>query len=300
MKELSISYVLIIPIKDEEKYIPQLKKVILSQTIQPLFCVIVDSGSEDRSFFILNEVFKEFDWISIIKQKKFYEKGYSHNNFAQAINEGYDYAKTICTLKNIDYKFVGKTDATPILFPNYFELLLICMNKNKNLAFSCGAQKLIYYGKSIEINPIRNIQNTGVNDIRLYSKIFFEEMGGYPLTPTPDGVILIKAINRNWEIERVEEAHFIKTRIGGTKIGIWKGNILKGMNMYCLGYHPFLAVLTGLEHTIRIPPHYQIFPILQGYFSSWYHKLNRIDDLEITEYYGKTRLKMIFSSLLKR
>ena len=60
-------------------------------------------------------------------------------NFSQAINEGYDYARQVSN----DIKYVGKTDATPLLSREYFEILFNEMEHNPELAITCGIQYMI-------------------------------------------------------------------------------------------------------------------------------------------------------------
>lgn len=262
--------------------------------------VIVDSGSNDNTFKLSNQMFKNYEWIKIIKQKKFFEEGYGHLNFSEAINDGYKVLKEIAKQNDIHYNFVGKTDATPILCEKYFEILISKMNEDSELAITCGIQKILYKDSEIKIEPYMTIPMTGFNDIRLYRKDFFEEVNGYPLTPSPDSVLLIKAKNRKWKVDIIKEAYFSKSRLGGSKIGIWNGWKLKGKSMYILGYHPLLALLNGLAMSKKLPPHYQFFPLIWGYLLSFLKRDNRISDEEVREYYGKKRLKEVLTSLKVR
>jgi len=295
-----MSYVLITPIKDEAKNLQQLKNTILNQTVRPIVWIIADSGSKDRNLQIAKKLFEGYDWIHVIQQKQFFEKGYSHKNFAEAINEGYSYAKKLCSENGINYSFVGKTDATPILAKNYFETLLTEMKKDPRIAITCGSQKLHYKDKKIDVKPLRGIPLTAFNDIRLYRKEFFEEMGGYPLAPSPDGILLIKAKNRGWKVKIIPETYFVKPRLGGSKIGIWKGNKSKGKTMYVLGYNLLLMLFNALYLSFKFPPHYQALPIIWGYLLSAIRREEKIEDEEILEYYGKKRLKEVIYALLSR
>src|SRR5690606_4757722 len=172
------------------------------------------------SFNIANELFSNYDWIQVIRQKKFYDKGYSHKNFAQAINEGFEYSRQFCEHNGLHYTFIGKTDATPILKENYFEYLIKEMGVNSNMVITCGEQVLKYDGK------VYNIKSSAFNDIRLYRRDFFEDVEGYPIFYSPDVILLIKAKNMGRDVEIVHETNFIKPRLGGSKEGIWKGYFL--------------------------------------------------------------------------
>lgn len=292
-----MNYVLITPLKNEENYILKLKETIFNQTLRPVCWVIVDSGSDDSTFKLSNQIAQENEWVHVVKQKKFFEKGYGHLNISEAVNEGHNFAKKICKSGSIEYKYIGTTDATPILCKNYFESLLNEMQRNSNLGITCGIQKLSYNNKKINLTPIKNISGTGFNNIRLYKKNFFDQIGAYPLTPSPDSVLLLKALNRKLEIKVVSDAYFIEPRIGGSKIGLWNGSKLKGKSMYILGYHPLLALGNSVMNSVKIPPHYQFLPMLWGYFLSLLKREEKVVDNEIREYYGKKRLKEIINNV---
>lgn len=292
-------YVLITPLKDEEANLVRLKETVFNQTLRPLLWVIVDSGSLDDTFQVAERLFAGHEWIWVIRQTKYLEKGYGHLNFAQAINDGYAWAKHYCEERDLEYSFVGKTDATPVLSHNYFNALLAAMLDNPRLAVTCGTQIICQKDKMQEDRPIKNLPMASFNDIRLYRKDFLESIGGYPITYSPDTVMLIKARKSGWMIEIVGETSFLKPRQGGTKIGIFRGYALKGTAMYVLGYGMTLVLLNALWFSIRRSPHYQFLPILWGYLSSAVKKQPRISDQEILDYFARERPKEILKLLFK-
>ena len=248
-----MSYILVTPILNEAESLHQLKETVFGQTVRPVFWVIGDGGSTDRSYEIATEIFKEYGWVRVIKQKNYSDTGYSHKNFANNINDCMDFAKKMCAEGNIKYSFVGKTDATPILAGDYFEKLLAEMENNPKLAFTCGSQYLLHdqkgdiAGKKSSYQVIK-----GYNDIRLYRREFIE-MGGYPVFFAPDSVLMIKALNKGWDIKKVEKTYFVKSRVNGSKIGYWNGYKLKGKGMYTLGYNPILLFLIAVYFTRSYP-----------------------------------------------
>lgn len=292
-----MNYVLVTPLKNEEKYIPKLKEIVFNQTLKPVCWVIVDSGSRDGTFKLSKQIAQENEWVHVVKQEKFFEKGYGHLNFSEAVNEGYKKVKSLCERDGINYGYIGKTDATPILCKDYFKVLLAEMIKDKRVVITCGIQKLIYKNGELDLKPMKRFSLTGFNDIRLYKKDFFEKIGGYPLMPSPDSALLIKACNKNLKVKVVNDVYFMKPRKGGVKVGFWKGYTLKGKYMYVLAYHPILALFNALANSVKMPPYYQFLPMLWGYFLSALKRDDQISDKEIKEYYGKKRLREIINSI---
>jgi len=115
-----LSYVLITPVKDEKENLQQLKTTILNQTLLPVIWVAVDGSSRDGSFNRAEDLFRDYEWIRIIRQQHFCEGGDNYKNMSAAINEGYEFAKQQCADRHLTYSYVGKTDATPILCRKLF------------------------------------------------------------------------------------------------------------------------------------------------------------------------------------
>lgn len=292
-----MNYILITPIKDEAENLHQLKKIVLNQTIKPSIWVIGDGNSTDGSFQIANEIFKGYEWIYVIKQRTFFDLGYSHKNIAGNLNDCYKYTKKLCVENNIKYSFVARVDATPILSKDYFEIIINEMKKDSKLAFVCGLQYLQLKNSKKILAGIEGISKTGFNDQGIYRREFLEDIGGFPITYSPETVLQIKALNRGWKIRVIEKTYFTKLRLGGSKIGIFKGYKLKGRSMYALGYNPLLVIANVIYFCHKFTP--KSVAIMYGYFSSIIKREKRIDDEEVLEYFGKKRLRHIFLDLKK-
>jgi len=292
-----MGYVLITPVKDEIANLENMKSTVVGQTLTPALWVVVDSGSADGSCEIAKSLLAKVDWAYVIQQRYFPEKGYGHKNFAQAINEGYEYASRICNEKCVQFGYVGKVDADIILSNDYFELLHGEMEVDPRLAITCG-RKLIRNVIFAESTPLPD-RLMGFNDIRLYRRDFFELMHGYPLTLAPDTVLLVRAISMGWRTKVMFASSFREARLSGAKEGVWKGHQLKGRALYQLGYHPFLVLLNALYQCISFPPHYHGLAIVQGYFSAFVRGEETMD-AEIVQYFRKKRLEEVLLFLKRR
>lgn len=294
------NYVLITPIKDEACNFDLLEKTVREQILKPVLWVIVDSNSSDNSFKLAKSLSDKNKFIHVVKQKKFFEDGYGHKNFAQAVNEGYKYLKKISNENNVDYEYIGKIDAAVNLSKDYFKVLIKKMIEDPKLAFTCGVLHTIENNKVVKCNPSKKFKLVCLQDIRVYRRAFFEDINGYPLNYFPDSILAIKALNRGYDIKIIEDTHYEKLRvggIGGSKAKIWNAYILKGKAMYNLGYDFIYALLNSMMFSYKYFPHYQGFAMIYGYLMSFIKRDERIDDEEIRKYYGN-RLKENLKQLL--
>jgi glycosyltransferase involved in cell wall biosynthesis len=282
---------------NEAGNIEKLRDVVFQQSVKPALWVICDGNSKDGSYDIARRVFDGYDWIHVISQRSYLEKGYSHKNFALAVNDCYSYARETCARNNIPYSYIGKIDATTALMPDYFEVLMDELESNGNLAFVCGVEHY-QIRNTIKISEkfTEKIANSGINDIRLYRRDFFEKMKGYPVSFSPDTVLLVKALNMGLAIKITPRTHYYEPRLGGSKIGTWKGYKFKGKAMFYLNYHPFLVLLNTLDF-MRFYPYYTGLATLYGYALCFVRKEEQTDDIEIKDYFWNKRLPEIFRGL---
>lgn len=295
-----MSYVLITPVLNEAPYLPQLAKTVLSQSVKPDIWVVVDGGSRDGSLEIAEDILSPYEWSHVIRQKIFHEKGYSHKNIAQAVNEGYEHVKKLARGTGTDFSFIGKTDATPDLQPDYYEALIVEMTEDPMIAVACGTPYLDSGCQERSLGPAISFDSFGFNDIRLYRRDFFEEVGGYPLTYAPDVVLLVEARRRNLRYVVSNRTSYVESRLGGSKIGMWKGFEMKGRTMYALNYHPLLVLMNAAYYSWSYHPHYQALPVLAGYMKSIIAGGEKISNVHVSRYFHDERIVEVLGSIRRR
>lgn len=289
-----MSYILLTPMMNEAENLPRLRETIMGQTARPSLWVIGDGNSTDGSYGKAAEIFGDCGWVHVIRQKTFCDPGYSHKNFACNINDCYEHARDACRKCGVDYRYVGKVDATPYLSENYFEALMSELENDPGLGFVCGTQKVAGTTPGMQGEQQWRACR-GLNDERLYRRELFESLGGYPISYSPDAVIMVKALNSGWKTGVTRAAHFEKRRAGGTKIGCWNGFRMKGRAMYGLGYGP-LRLLMNAFYNSRYYPHYQWLPMLYGYLGAAVVREEQIDDGDVRDYFGRIRLRDLLAS----
>ena len=277
--ENNMSYVLITPVKNEEINLPNLAECIARQTYLPSIWIIVDDNCIDQTPEIIKNLMSRYDWIYSIKKKEINE--YGHLSFAVSVKIGYEYAKDICKQKNICYDYVGKIDADILLPENYFQILIDEFKSDLKLG--------ILSGSIIEINETKERKYIldEFADERLYRKEFLEDVRGFPITYSPDTILLIKAKFKGWKFSVVKNLYFHQIRKSYPK-DIWVRMKNRGYGRYTLNYHPFLVVLNALYMTLQ-RPHYHSVAYCYGYLIGVIKRGKKIEDLEIRYYFRYTR-----------
>ena len=84
-----VKYVIITPVRDEEKHIEATIEAVAGQTIRPAEWVIVDDGSSDRTGDIIDRYAAKFPWISVVHRSN---RGFrkSGGGVVEAFYDGYN------------------------------------------------------------------------------------------------------------------------------------------------------------------------------------------------------------------
>ena len=125
------SYVIISPVKNEEKYVEATLHSVLSQTVKPVRWIIVDDGSSDRTPEILRRYAQQVDWIQILRLDHAQSRQ-PGTPVVHAFRRGFE----LVDLKTA--QFVVKLDCDVNLPADYFELLLAQFAGDRALGIASG------------------------------------------------------------------------------------------------------------------------------------------------------------------
>lgn len=164
-----MSFVIIIPVYNEEKYLETCLQSFVNQTLKPDILVLVDDNSTDGSYKIIQKYAKKHLWIKAVKHssKAVHLPG---KKVINAFNFG------LKSIKDKNFDFIGKFDADLILPKNYFEIALHHFTKDNKVGLVGG----VLYIKKETAWVLENLTNLDHirGAIKLYSKSCFEAIGG--------------------------------------------------------------------------------------------------------------------------
>ena len=111
---MNLKYVVVTPVRDEEKYIGATIESVCHQTTLPAEWVIVDDGSTDRTGEIIDRYAARSSWIRIIHRAN---RGFrkSGGGVVEAFHDGLN------ALQCKDWDFIVKLDGDLSFAPEYFE-----------------------------------------------------------------------------------------------------------------------------------------------------------------------------------
>src|SRR5690606_31225055 len=110
-------YVIIMPTRDEEKYIQATLDCLINQTVQPAELVIVDDGSKDGTGAIADAAAAELPWIHVVHRPDRGKRKVG-GGVVEAFYAGYQ------ALRTTDYEYLVKLDADVTFAHDYFENIM--------------------------------------------------------------------------------------------------------------------------------------------------------------------------------
>lgn len=294
MEDKSTSrYVLVTPVKNEEKYLPKLAQSIINQTIKPVLWIIVDDRSTDKTPDIIKEVKEEYNWIrSIRMQDGARDRGV---HLAKIIRAGFDFAYDYCGKNGIYFEYLGNVDADVSVENTFFEKLLKNFGSNLNLGIASGGVWDICGGQEIYLE---NRYPDG-GDV-LYRRKCFEDCGGIPISVLWDSVLNTRAILKGWEIKRFDDSRAFITRYYCRADKLWKEYKKIGESSYIVNYNLIYILIKGLQLSFK-RPYYMGLAYSYGYLCSLMLRKEQINDEEVKKYFWYVRpreIKQHYFSLL--
>jgi glycosyltransferase involved in cell wall biosynthesis len=270
------NFILITPVKNEEKNLKIVIGSVKNQIIKPCLWVIVNDESTDNSRKIIETEIKDYKWIKCLNKK--INKEYNWLNYQRVINAGIDYLRK----ENIKPRFLGILDADISIEKNYFEVLLNYLKNNKNVGVVSGN---IYIKKNNKWIVERKKNKSPRGGARLYNYSILLKSEGFPRTPSPDTISDIKINIKGYKTKLLNniKAYQHRETFSRQKKIIFMYNY--GISKYILSYNFFHVFFLSLKFVFsRKPFILSGIVFLTGYIISFLKKRKKIKDHEIINY----------------
>lgn len=269
-------YALLTPVRNEETYLPFVVDRVRQQTCTPDTWLFVDDGSDDATPELIEELSETVPWIEGLRLDR--NDGYDTEfGYARVVAAGIDYLTA-----ESDVEYLGILDCDNLVRDDYFETLISEMQSRPD----CGVASGLVH------SPQRRdtVEDVFPGSAMLVDGQCLSDIGTYPISPSPDSVLLLKAENRGWEALKTDATYGVELREAQSARGLWGGYRRQAEGRYYLNYHPVNAFLTGVYHTLQFP-YYPGIAYLTGYFGEYLRDADRTDDAEVRRYFGEQRFR---------
>jgi biofilm PGA synthesis N-glycosyltransferase PgaC len=240
-------YVLISPVRNEEKYIQKSIDSVVNQTVRPVEYLIVDDGSTDRTAEIVKKEAQRHPWIHYIRRRDRGERRVGPG----VIEAFYDGFKA---LRTNDYEYIGKIDGDLSFGPRYFQKLFGKFEEDPYLGAASGKLYLVLEDGSLTAERIADEMALG--GMQFYRRKCFEAIGGFVPQVMWDGIALHRCRMEGWRTRSFQDSQLIikdHRLMGSSHKSIYHGRLRWGWGQYFMGTHPLYILAIGVYRLFERP-----------------------------------------------
>lgn len=265
-----MKYTIVIPAKNEASGIRETLNSVVTQTILPLKCIVIDDGSTDETSKIIKEFENKYSFIKYHLNTQERSSSYSlGGHVVNLFNIGRnELAKIGCSS---DY--IIKMDADISFEPDFISKISECIAQTEKLGIISGTP--YYYensNKKYEYSPDWHTHG----QFKIYYTACLDHIGGLKSSLGWDTADNISAIAQGWKTIAFRDINYKMSRKVGGKSSLSKGRINHGIGSYILGYNIFYLFLKAFHDIFKAPYIVGSFNLLKGYLQAITKGYNRI------------------------
>jgi biofilm PGA synthesis N-glycosyltransferase PgaC len=286
-----VKYVIITPARDEEAFIEKTIESVASQTILPLYWVIVNDGSRDRTGEIIDAYAAKYPWI-IARHRP--NRGFRQagGGVIATFYDGYE------LLPTSDWDFLVKLDSDLSFSSDYFERCFAEFAADPKLGIGGGG---IYHEEKGQLVLERNPKFHVRGATKIYKKVCWDALGGLMQAPGWDTIDELKANMLGWSTRTFADLRLSHYRFTGSADGAWRDCVKNGRANYITGYHPLFMLLKSVARIAKKPYVTGSAGLLWGFVSGYLRRIPRVQDSRLIEYtrVQQMRKMMMLESIWK-
>jgi len=276
-------YIVITPVKDEEKYIELTIKSMLKQTIKPLQWAIVDDGSADNTAEIIKTYAKKYPWIKGVFGK-------DQGQRASGVRHIKAFYQGLSALDNKEWDFIIKLDGDLSFEKDYFEKCFMRFNDNQKLGIGGGVILNVLGDKLIpEKHPMFHVRGA----TKIYKRECWEAIGGIVVSQCYDTVDEVKANMLGYQTRSFMDIKLIHHRYTGNAYGKWGSSVKNGMANYLSGYHPLFMFAKCVKRFLQQPYSINEVGLGYGFIKGYLKNIPQAIDSETIKYLRRQQLRRL-------
>jgi poly-beta-1,6-N-acetyl-D-glucosamine synthase len=276
-------YVIISPVRDEEKYIEKTISSMLAQTVKPVEWIIVDDGSRDSTGVIIDGYASQYKWIRVMHR---HDRGFrkAGGGVIEAFYEGYR------SLKSDEWEFLVKLDGDLSFESTYFERCFHSFRRNPKLGIGGGTiYNLVNDHEEIEKTPLFHVRGA----TKIYRKQCWTEINGLIVAPGWDTVDELKANMIGWQTHTFPDLKVVQLKFTGAAEGRLRDLVKGGTAAHISGYHPLFMLARSILRVFSKPYVVGGIALLYGYIVAYFKAIPRIQDKKMIQYLRQQQLRRL-------
>ena len=234
-----VLYIIITPVRNEEKYLQGTIESVASQTLRPALWVIVNDGSTDNTRNIIDRAAAAYPWIKAVHRA---DRGFRKpgGGVIEAFYDGYALAAGEA------WDFIVKLDGDLSFDSTFFERSFERFETDGALGVGGGTICGLREGVLVEEakgDPAFHVRGA----TKMYRRACWEAIGGLVKAPGWDTLDEIKANMSGWRTYTFRDLKLHQHRHTGAAEGLWKDWVKNGLANYITGYHPVFMFFKCLK-----------------------------------------------------
>ena len=228
------AYVIITPVRNEERHLQQTIDSVASQTLKPQKWIIVNDGSTDKTRWLIDAAARQYSWIETVHRG---DRGFrkTGGGVIQAFNEG------LRCVDSLSWEFIVKLDCDLAFGADYFEKLISHFCADPRLGIASGVY--LEQRPGGEWREIEMPAYHAAGACKVIRRECFEQIGGFIVDRGWDTVDEIKAMAKGWKTTHFRELQMKHLKPEGSGIGQWRTNVMLGEIYYLTGGSALFFIL---------------------------------------------------------
>jgi poly-beta-1,6-N-acetyl-D-glucosamine synthase len=278
-------YVIVTPVRDEERFLPLTLASVASQTVLPSEWVLVDDGSRDGTPQILDAFAREHAWARVVHRPDRGERR-SGGGVMEAFHDGLN------AVVERDWEYLAKLDGDLSLAPGYFEACLGHFRSNPRLGLG-GGQVWVQVGGRFVVDSSSDPPFHVRGATKMYRRECWADIGGLVRQTGWDTVDEVKANMLGWETRPFRDLRVFQHRQTGGADGFWRTWVKNGRANYVVGYHPLFMLGKFVRRLGSTPYALAALALAWGFFSAYFLRTERIRDRSVIAYLRRQQLRRL-------
>jgi glycosyltransferase involved in cell wall biosynthesis len=281
----SPKYIVISPVRNEERYLPATIRCVATQSVLPAEWILIDDGSTDATVGIVDVAAAQNAWIKAIHRK---DRGFRQagSGVMEAFFTGYD------SITDKGWEFLVKLDGDLSFSPDYFQRCFDRFNASPKLGIGGGTICSEVHGSlevESKIDPVFHVRGA----TKIYRRQCWEQIGGLIRAPGWDTLDEVKANMLGWSTATFPDIKLAHHRATGQAYGLWRDLVKNGRANYITGYHPLFMFFKCIRRLVEPPFLVGGCALGIGFLGGYLKRVPRLADEQVIKYFRQQQINRL-------